>query len=193
MRLFTRDRAPAPFLLGAAAALLVAVGHPALASAAGPVSPSARTAPPGGHCIGEDGASARAAGDSGEGDGEEQDDAAPEFSAGFYRDTFTIDASVDGVDGQDLPVSIEQVCNVSRTHAREASQLAGADGVALLASRPSVWMGRARLSGAAAAAALDGADTATLRVRLAPRRQWREDEDGNPVPTFSTRRVEITD
>jgi hypothetical protein len=45
----------------------------------------------------------------------------------------------------------------------------------------------------AAVTALDGADTAVLRVRLAPRRTWGENEDGGKVPTFTARRITITD
>jgi hypothetical protein len=47
--------------------------------------------------------------------------------------------------------------------------------------------------GPSAASALDGADTATIRVRLLPVRSWHEDEDGDPVPTFAARRIEIND
>ena len=49
------------------------------------------------------------------------------------------------------------------------------------------------LQGDAALTALDGADTALLTVRLAPQRQWGEDEDGDKVPTFLARRITITD
>jgi len=40
---------------------------------------------------------------------------------------------------------------------------------------------------------LDGADTASVRVRLLPPSAWHRDEDGNRVPTFRTGRIEITD
>jgi hypothetical protein len=142
--------------------------------------------------VGDEGASARAAGDPG-GGGEDDEDAPPKFSAAFYKLTFTLDVSVDGMDGTELPISIEDVCDIAKRRAKEAAQLAGADGVALLLPRTAVWQGKTRLTGTAAAAALDGADTATLRVRLAPRRSWHEDEDGDPVATFSTRRITITD
>jgi hypothetical protein len=184
MRSLSGDRFPATLLLAAVAAMVVALGHP-------PAAHSATESPPG-DCGGQEGQSARVAGDSG-GGGEEDEGAAPTFSAGFYRRTFTIDASLDGLDGRELPVSIEGVCNVPETYAKQADQLEGTDGVALLVARPSIWTDRVRLQGVAAEAALEGADTAALRVRLAPRRQWREDEDGTPVPTFATRRIDITD
>jgi hypothetical protein len=141
--------------------------------------------------VGDEGANARAAGDPG-GGGEEDEDAPPKFSAAFYKLTFTLDVSLDGMDGSPLPISIEEVCDIAKRHAKEAAQLAGADGVALLLPRTTVWQGGTRITGTAAAA-LDGADTATLRVRLAPLRSWHEDEDGDPVATFSTRRITITD
>jgi hypothetical protein len=144
------------------------------------------------NCVGDEGASARAAGDPA-GGGEDDEDAPPKFSAAFYKLTFTLDVSVDGMDGAELPISIEDVCDIPKRRAREAAQLAGADGVALLLPRTTIWQDKTRLTGAAAVAALDGADTATLRVRLAPLRSWREDEDGEPVATFSARRMTITD
>jgi hypothetical protein len=117
----------------------------------------------------------------------------PSFSPAFYRHLFTLDTSLDGIDGKELPISIEQICEVPRKLATQAAQLVGNDGVALLLARTQVWDGGKRLSGAAAATALDGADTAAIRVRLTRPRSWRRDEDGGPVPTFRAGRIEITD
>lgn len=133
-----------------------------------------------------------AAGDPGGGEGEDEG-APPRFSAAFFRLVFTLDVSLDGADGRELPISIEAVCDIPRASAREAGQLAGADGVALLLPRTTVWQGRTLLQGRAVTTALDGADTATMRVRLARRQAWREDEDGNRVATFRARRIVITD
>ena len=72
--------------------------------------------------------------------------------------------------------------------------LAGGDGVALLMARTTVWQGDNELTGEDAATAVDGADTAILRVRLVrSQAKWSQDEDGNPVPTFRTGRLGITD
>jgi hypothetical protein len=117
----------------------------------------------------------------------------PKFSAAFYKRVFTLDASLDGLDGGDLPVSIEEICAVPKALAKQAAQLAGADGVALVLPRTSVWEGRTRLVGTQATDALGGADTAILRVRLAQPATWREDEDGNRIPTFTAARIQITD
>ena len=77
---------------------------------------------------------------------------------------------------------------------KQAAQLAGGDGVALLLGRTTVWQDNTQLTGEAIAPAIDDADTATLRVRLIRAQwKWRVDEDGNPVPTFRTGRMEITD
>jgi hypothetical protein len=159
------------------------------ALAATPASSSGSDAPAGKNCIGAEEARAQAAGDSG-GEGE---DAPPKFSAALYRRRLILDASLDGVDGRELPISIEEVCNVPKARAKEAAQLAGADGVALLRPHTSVWLDGTQQQGDDVAVALEGADTAMLKVRLARPRSWREDEDGNKVPTFRTRRIDITD
>ena len=170
-------------------ALVVALGQPPSAPAAAPAWASGSDQPAGKNCVAAEEASARAAGDS----GGENEGAPPKFSPAFYARTLTLDASLDGIDGRELPISIEEVCDVPKALRRQAAQLAGADGVALLLPRTSVWQGRTRLEAPAATTALDGADTAVLRVRLARRRAWREDEDGSQVATFRTRRIEITD
>ena len=181
-----------PGLASGVIALVVALGAGQAAPAAAPVSASGSDQPSGKHCVGAEEARARAAGDSGGGENEEEG-APPKFSAAFYGRTITLDASTDGVDGRTLPISIEEVCDVPKRLAKQAVQLAGADGVALLLPRTRVFQGRKRLRGKAAITALEGADTAVLRVRLARRRSWREDEDGNRVATFRTRRIKVTD
>jgi hypothetical protein len=165
-------------------ALAIALGGQAPAAAGGtPVRASGDDEGPGKGCVEAQEASVRAAGEG----------APPKFSAAFYKLTFTLDVSLDGADGRDLPVSVETVCRIPRARAKEAVQLAGADGVAVVYSSTAVLQGRTRLRGAAAATAIDGADTATLTVRLAHPRSWRTDEDGGRVPTFKTSRISITD
>jgi hypothetical protein len=165
----------------------MALGYCAPAPAAAPVSASGSDQPAGKNCVTAEEARVHAAGDSGEG-------AAPKFTAAFYRRLFMLNVSMDGADGKELPISIEEVCNVPKALKKQASQLAGGDGVALLLSRTSVWQGNTQVTGEAATTAIDGADTAILRVRLIrPPTKWREDEDGNQIPTFRTGRIEITD
>jgi hypothetical protein len=160
-----------------ATALVLAIG----AEASPPAVASAK------HCVGAEEARVHAAGDSGEEGG------APTFTAAFYRRLMTLDVSLDGADGAELPISIEQVCDLPRRLRKQAAQLAGNDGVALLLRRTTVWQGGEQLTGEDAATAVDGADTALLRVRLVRPRRWRQDEDGNRIPTFRTGRIEVTD
>jgi hypothetical protein len=176
-------------LVAGALALLVALGHSMPAPAATPASASGGDQGAGKNCVSAEEASARAAGDS----GGEEEGAPPKFKPAFYKRVFTLDVSLDGMDGRELPISIEEVCDIPKAYKKQAAQLAGSDGVALLLPGTSVWEGRTLLSGTAAETAIEGADTATLRVRLAPRRTWRPDEDGSPVATFRTRRIEVTD
>jgi hypothetical protein len=126
-----------------------------------------------------------AAGDSG--------GAPPKFTRAFYSHVFTLNASLDGLDGTQLPISIEEICAVPKRLKKQAVQLAGADGIARISTSTHVWADGRLLTGTAATTAIDGADTAVLRVRLLRVRRWGQDEDGNQIPTFTTRRIEITD
>jgi hypothetical protein len=166
---------------------IVVVMLAAMATAVTPARASEESR--GANCI-----SAEEAVGHGAGDGQGADeDAAPKFSSAFYARTFTLDASLDGIDGKYLPVSIEDVCDVPKALAKQAVQLAGTDGAVLVTAHTRVWMDGQRVQGAAAITALDSADTAVLRVRLAPERRWGADEDGDRIPTFVARRIAITD
>ena len=154
------------------AAVVVSIGfHPGAAGAAS-------------HCVGAEEASVHAAG---------ADEGPPKFTAAFYRRLLTLDVSLDGADGAELPISIEEVCDVPRRLRRQAARLAGSDGVAVLLRRTTVWQDGTQLTGEEATTAIEGADTAFLRVRLKRPAAWSKDEDGEPVPTFRTGRIEITD
>jgi hypothetical protein len=105
----------------------------------------------------------------------------------------SIEASADGLSEHAMPLSIEQVCGVPRRLRKEAEQLAGGDGIALITTRTSVWKDGARLPASRKLVELDGADTVRLRGHLLPQPTWLTDEDGEPLPTFRTSRVLITD
>jgi hypothetical protein len=175
----------------ALAAIAVALGHGTHVAAAATARASGTDQPAGKSCVSAEEAAAHPAADGD--DGNDDEGAPPKFSSAFATHTFTLDASLDGADGNQLPISIEEVCDVPKALAKQAAQLAGADGVALLSTRTSVWLDKQLLQTDAAASALDGADTAMLRVRLAPQRRWSEDEDGDKVATFMARRITITD
>jgi hypothetical protein len=138
-------------------------------------------------CGGQD--AEEAGSDAGSGD----EDAPPRFSRSFFRISFSIDASTDGFESPQLPVSIEAVCDAPRRFSKQADQLNGADGIVLVTGRTRVWKDGQRLSGQSRLTELDGADTAHLKVRLRPPKRWLDDEDGSAVPTFSARRIDITD
>jgi RTX calcium-binding nonapeptide repeat (4 copies) len=123
-----------------------------------------------------------------------QEEAPPTFSDPFYAITITVNASADGLNGAELPVSIEEVCDVPQPLESEAAQLIGGEGVALISPETRVFdAGGQQLTGDAATAALAGADSVSLRAQLMRPAQWRQDEDGQPVPTFQTNRADITD
>jgi hypothetical protein len=117
---------------------------------------------------------------------------APPLGGLFFHRYFSLDVSTDGFTGKDLAISIEEICDIPPAYAKQAAQLAGADGVAVISSRTRVYAGKRQLTGAARRAQINGADTMKLTVRLAPRSHWRPGED-DPAPTFVTRRAQITD
>jgi hypothetical protein len=122
------------------------------------------------------------------------DEGPPHFTAAMFARSMTLDASLDGLDDDSaLPISIEAVCGLPKRLDSQAGQLAGGDGVALITSRTSVWKDGQRLPGASKLLELDGADTATIRARFLPQKQWKADEDGDPVPTFRAARITVTD
>jgi hypothetical protein len=135
-------------------------------------------------CVGAEEAVVHVAGDDG---------GPPKFTAAFLRRRLTLDVSLDGIDGKELPVSIEEVCDVPKRLRKQATQLAGGDGVALLLDKTVVSDGTSELTGDDATTALEGADTALVHGRLTRPASWHADEDGDPIPTFRTGRVDVTD
>jgi hypothetical protein len=136
------------------------------------------------HCVDGSATEARISG---------SDEGPPKFTAAFLRQKMTIDASTDGLDQNTMPISIEAVCGLRKSFDKQAGALAGGDGVAVISSRTSVWKDGQRVPPSTKLVELDGADTITLRGRLAPQKTWQADEDGNPVPTFTPARITITD
>ena len=123
-----------------------------------------------------------------------QEEEPPTFSDPFYALTISINASADGLTGDELPISIEEVCDVPEGLAGEAAQLVGGDGVALISPATQVFDATGlQLIGDAATTALAGADSLSLKAQLARPAAWRLDEDGAPVPTFAISRADVTD
>jgi hypothetical protein len=121
------------------------------------------------------------------------DEGPPKFTPAFYRHMYNVDVSLDGADGKELPISIETICDVPKKLRKQAAQLPGSDGIARLLQRTEIWQDGTQLTGDDATTAIDGADTATIRVRLTKPPTWSKDEDGEPLPTFRAGRIEITD
>ena len=76
--------------------------------------------PSGSHCVEAEEAAAHAVDDEGE-----DEDAPPKFTSAFLTQTFTIDASLDGLERRRLPIAIEEICDVPAPLAHQAAQLAG--------------------------------------------------------------------
>ena len=131
--------------------------------------------PPGKNCVWE-----------GEGEG-----APAKLTPAFYRRTVTLVASVDGLDGRQLPMRIEAVCDLPEKLAKGAARLAGSDGVALRMPRTTVWEDRALKIGPPATALLHGADTVLMSGRLTRPRTWRRDSEGNRIATFRAGRIGV--
>jgi hypothetical protein len=144
------------------------------------------------------------------------EDGPPSLSPALYGITFTLDASLDGIDEDGtLPVDIDAVCGVPANLASDAAKLVQLSGVALLSANTEIWTcagsaeeagsdgaagcgdiparGGTLLQGDEATSTLDGADTAFVGVELVPPAGWRQDEDGEPVPTFDASWVKLTD
>jgi hypothetical protein len=136
------------------------------------------------HCVDGSATEARAAGG---------DAGPPTFTRSFFVRAMSIDASTDGLDQNNLPISIETICGLPRSLDKQAAQLAGGDGLAVITSRTSVWKDGARLPPDRKLVELQGADTVRLRGRLVVQRSWRANEDGDPTPTFTASRIVITD
>ena len=55
----------------------------------------------------------------------------PSFSDAFYATTITLNASASGAENGQLPISIEEVCDVPQALQRDAVQLVGGDAIAI--------------------------------------------------------------
>jgi hemolysin type calcium-binding protein len=121
-------------------------------------------------------------------------DPAPTFSQAFYATTITLNVSAAEIVGDQLPISIEEVCDVPSALLGEAAQLIGGEGIAIISPTTQVFDATGlQLTGVAATAALLDADSLSLKAQLLPTAQWGTDEDGAPVPTFAASRADITD
>jgi hypothetical protein len=186
------DAADRANMKGCETVTIIMTTAPALPGAPGsPGSPGAPGAP---GAPGTPGGSAGSCASPPEDADAAQDDPPPTFSDPFYAATVTLNGSTDGLNGDELPISIEVVCDVPQALLGEAAQLVGGDGVAIIGPGTQVFDATGQqLTGEAGTTALAGADTVSLEAQLERPARWRQDEDGQPVPTFSTSRADITD
>ena len=119
-------------------------------------------------------------------------DLPPTFSQAIYATTNTLNVSADEPTGDQLPISIEEVCDVPNALLGEAAQLIGGEGVAIIGPTTQVFDATGLPVPDPATALLD-ADSLSLKAQLLPTAQWGTDEDGAPVPTFAVSRADITD
>ncbi len=117
----------------------------------------------------------------------------PSFSDAFYATTITLNASASGTENGQLPISIEEVCDVPQALKGEAVQLAGGDAIAIIGPNTSVSQNGAPLDGDAATTALANVDSVVISARLLRPEMWGQDEDGMPVPTLDAISIDITD
>jgi RTX calcium-binding nonapeptide repeat (4 copies) len=124
----------------------------------------------------------------------QDDDPAPTFSDACFATTIALNVSAEEPVGDQVPISIEEVCDVPSALLGEAAQLVGGEGVAIIGPTTQVFDATGvQLVGDAASAALLDADSLSLKAQLLPVAQWGQDEDGAPVPTFAISRADITD
>jgi hypothetical protein len=121
------------------------------------------------------------------------EDAPPNLRPALYKRAVTLVASAEGLDGRELPISIEAVCDLPEKLAKGAAGLVGSGAVALRLPRTSVSEGRALKVGPAATSLIDSADTVVLTGRLTRPRAWRQDGEGSRIPTFRAGRITVTD
>ena len=171
MRAFQSNHARA-----ALAGLVVALSGAAPVRRAGRVIRPARTA----------------SGESGDSGGEEEG-APRNLRPAFYKRAVTLVVFADGLHGQELPISIEAVCDVPEKLAKGAARLGGADGVVLRLHRTTVWENRALKIGPPATVLIEGADTALVRGRLTRPGLWRPGPGREPYPTFRAGRIVVAD
>jgi hypothetical protein len=115
------------------------------------------------------------------------------FSEAFYNTTITLNASSDGAVEDQLPISIEEACDVPAALQAEAAQLIGIDAMSIIGPATTVFQNGIQLEGEEATMALADLDAVEVKARLLRPDDWVQDEDGNPVPTFDAIQITIVD
>jgi hypothetical protein len=127
-----------------------------------------------------------------EGD-DQAEPAASVFKPGFLNRIWKVSASVSSFEDGRLSVIVDRFAGLPKRLGDQDDALLDQDAVVLVSASVHVLDadGR-RVSAEHAAAALDGADSVVLQVKLLAPRKWVQDEDGSKVPTFRAKRIKIS-
>jgi hypothetical protein len=117
---------------------------------------------------------------------------APRFAAGFLNRVWRIGGSANGFADGVLDFTIDRFFKLPPRFAKQDDAIVGEDSRVLVTAHTRVYDAEhQRLTGDAAAAALDAADRVVVLAKLVPQAKWQEDEDGTPVPTLRAKRIVI--
>jgi hypothetical protein len=135
--------------------------------------------------------------DGDQGDGEHQEKGerhgdAPRFAAGFLNRVWRISGEANGYADGVLDFTADRFFKLPRKFAKQDDAIVGVDSRVLVGDHTRVYdSDHNRLTGDAAASALDDADNVVVVGKLLPRSKWQQDEDGTPVPTLRAKKVLI--
>jgi hypothetical protein len=116
----------------------------------------------------------------------------PHFAGGFLNRVWRIAGSAGGFQDGVLDFTTDRFVKVPHRFASQDDALVGQDARVLVTARTRIFdADQHRLSGDAAAAALDAADTVVVVAKIVPPAKWLQDEDGTPVPTLRAKRIVI--
>lgn len=130
----------------------------------------------------------------GEGFGEEFDEFAPVSLAGelpgsAFNRVVTFRCDADGFGDGELSVTIRSIGGLPKGLRQDFNEAVDdQDGLVLVGRTARVYKNGERVG----KGKLDDADGVAVKGKLLRPGQWREDEDGNPIPTIRAKRVTIT-
>jgi hypothetical protein len=114
----------------------------------------------------------------------------PRFARGFLNRVWRISGSANGFAEGVLDFTADRFFKLPRKFAKQDDAIVGVDSRVLVTDHTRVWdADHNRLTGDAAAAALDAAEDVVVVGKLLPKAKWLEDEDGTPVPTLRAKKI----
>lgn len=112
----------------------------------------------------------------------------PQFVRGFITRVWKFIGEVDYYDAGEMGMTVGKILNVPRKWRTQDDDLLDQDATVLVSNRARVFQDGKRVS----RDQLDAANDVRAHGKLLRPAQWREDEDGNPVPTIRAKKVYIT-